>query len=90
MNARKLLLKHTLALKLFTSSVIALLSFGCSPAPQPQSTLKLNDLEYFETRGLNVLVFSNWYNENFDDYKISGVEIIHHETRRRSGASRKA
>jgi endoglucanase len=43
--------------------------------------LQLNDLGYFETRGLNVLVYSNWYNENFDDSKMSGIEIIHHEVR---------
>jgi endoglucanase len=43
--------------------------------------LELNDSEYFETRGLNVLVYSNWYNENFDDSKMSGIEIIHHEVR---------
>jgi endoglucanase len=43
--------------------------------------LKLNDLEYFETRGLNVLVFSNWYNDLFSDSKMSGIEIIHHGVR---------
>jgi endoglucanase len=43
--------------------------------------LKLNDRDYFETRGLNVLVFSNWYDENFSDSKISGLEIIHHGVR---------
>ena len=43
--------------------------------------LKLNDLGYFETRGLNVLAFSNWYDENFSDAKISGIELIHHEVR---------
>jgi len=49
---------------------------------QSQDTkLKLNDLDYFETRGLNVLVFSNWYDGNFSDAKISGVEIIHHGVR---------
>ncbi len=45
------------------------------------NNLKLNDSEYFETRGFNVLVYSNWYNENFDDSKMSGIEIIHHEVR---------
>jgi endoglucanase len=45
------------------------------------NNLQLNDLEYFETRGFNVLVYSNWYNENFDDSKMSGIEIIHHEVR---------
>jgi len=54
---------------------------GCTQVRKTNEGLKLNDLEYFETRGLNVLVFSNWYNENFDDSKISGVEIIHHEVR---------
>ncbi|MEJ2355008.1 MAG: hypothetical protein P8Y62_03800 [candidate division WOR-3 bacterium] len=43
--------------------------------------LQLNDSEYFEKQGLNVLVFNNWYNENFDDSKISGIEIIHHGVR---------
>ena len=43
--------------------------------------LVLNEKEYFETRGLNVLVFSNWYNGLFSDSKISGVELIHHGVR---------
>lgn len=43
--------------------------------------LKLNDHGYFETRGLNVLVFSNWYDGLFSDAKISGIELIHHESR---------
>src|ERR1044071_3018792 len=43
--------------------------------------IKLNDHGYFETRGLNVLVFSNWYDGNFSDAKISGIELIHHEVR---------
>jgi endoglucanase len=43
--------------------------------------LKLNELGYFETRGLNVLAFSNWYDGHFSDAKISGIELIHHEVR---------
>lgn len=43
--------------------------------------LTLNDLGYFEARGLNVLAFSNWYDGMFSDAKIAGVELIHHETR---------
>ncbi|MGQ8366091.1 glycoside hydrolase family 9 protein [Glaciecola sp. 1036] len=46
-----------------------------------EKTIKLNDLDYFETRGLNVLVYSNWYNGLFSDSKISGVEFIHHGIR---------
>jgi endoglucanase len=43
--------------------------------------VKLNELGYFETRGVNVLAFSNWYDGNFSDAKISGIELIHHEVR---------
>jgi endoglucanase len=43
--------------------------------------LSLNDRGYFEARGLNVLAFSNWYDGQFSDAKIAGVELIHHETR---------
>jgi hypothetical protein len=42
-----------------------------SRAQNVHSDLKLNDLEYFETRGLNVLVFSNWYDSNFSDAKLN-------------------
>ena len=43
--------------------------------------LKLNDLEYFETQGLNVFVFSNQYNGYFFDEKTAGIELIHHGVR---------
>jgi len=46
-----------------------------------EDALKLNDLGYFEKRGLNILAFSNWYDGNFSDSKISGIEIIHHGVR---------
>ncbi len=45
-------------------------------APAIAEPLKLNDKGYFETRGVNVLVFSNWYDGLFSDSKISGVELI--------------
>ncbi|HEY7883366.1 MAG TPA: glycoside hydrolase family 9 protein, partial [Cellvibrionaceae bacterium] len=45
------------------------------------TSLTLNDKEYFEAPGLNVLVFSNWYDGLFSDSKISGVELIHHGER---------
>jgi hypothetical protein len=43
--------------------------------------LTLNDSLYFEKRGFNVLVFSNMYDNLFDDSKISAVEVIHHGVR---------
>lgn len=51
------------------------------PAFSKEPRLVLNDKEYFEKQGLNVLVFSNWYDGLFSDAKISGVELIHHGVR---------
>jgi hypothetical protein len=48
---------------------------------QESFQLQLNDKDYFETAGLDVLVFSNWYDGLFSDSKISGIEIIHHGVR---------
>jgi endoglucanase len=60
-----------------------------APAPGPgparaaagQQALRLTDSGYFAARGVNVLVFSNWYSGLFDDSKLSGVELIHHGVR---------
>ena len=49
--------------------------------------LKLNDLEYFETRGVNVLVYSNTFSGGFNDEKNSGLEIIHHGVRTVQGGA---
>ena len=43
--------------------------------------LRLNDLDYFERQGVNILVFSNSFNGGFNDEKDSGIEIIHHGVR---------
>ncbi len=50
-------------------------------------TLQLNDLGYFESRGINVLVFSNQYNGMFFDEKTAGIEIIHHGVRTSTGGA---
>jgi endoglucanase len=49
--------------------------------------LQLNDLEYFEKQGVNVLVFTNEYNGMFFDEKTAGVEIIHHGVRISTGGA---
>src|SRR3990172_3189788 len=49
--------------------------------------LKVNDLEYFETQGVNVFVFSNQYNGMFFDEKTAGIEIIHHGVRTATGGA---
>ena len=54
----------------------ALLVAACDNAPKEAADLKLNDKEYFETQGVNVLVFSNTFSGGFNDEKNSGIEII--------------
>lgn len=49
--------------------------------------LHLNNLEYFETQGVNVLVYSNQYNGFFFDEKTAGIEIIHHGVRTSTGGA---
>jgi len=49
--------------------------------------LKLNDLEYFETRGVNVLVYSNAFTGGFNDEKNAGIELIHHGVRTAQGGA---
>ncbi|WP_448659932.1 glycoside hydrolase family 9 protein [Sphingomonas sp. CJ99] len=44
--------------------------------PAQQTELTLSDQEYLEARGVNWLVFSNWYDGLFADAKHSGVELI--------------
>ena len=48
---------------------------------------QLNEREYFERKGVNVLVFSNSFNGGFNDEKNSGVEIIHHGVRTVQGGA---
>lgn len=66
--------------KILTVIILILIS---SPvfAQDHHNQLKLNDSDYFEKPGLNVLAFNNWYNGLFSDSKMSGIEIIHHERR---------
>lgn len=49
--------------------------------------LKLNEQGYFETQGVNVLVYSNQYVGMFLDEKTAGIEIIHHGVRTSTGGA---
>lgn len=49
--------------------------------------LKINDLEYFETQGVNVLVYSNLFTGGFNDEKNAGIELIHHGVRTAQGGA---
>ena len=54
---------------------------------QDSQNLVLNDRQYFERRGVNVLVFSNAFTGGFNDEKNSGIEIIHHGVRTVQGGA---
>jgi len=49
--------------------------------------LVLNDLEYFETQGVNILVYNNLFTGGFNDEKNSGIELIHHGVRTAQGGA---
>ncbi|ADQ78784.1 glycoside hydrolase family 9 domain protein [Paludibacter propionicigenes WB4] len=49
--------------------------------------LKLNDLDYFETQGVNVLAYSNIFSGGFNDEKNAGIELIHHGVRTAQGGA---
>ena len=66
--------------RLLAGGALAALAFAAAPAAFAQD-LTLNEAEYFETRGVNYFVFSNWYDGLFADSKISGVEIVHQGVR---------
>jgi endoglucanase len=49
--------------------------------------LILNKLKYFETQGVNVLVYNNLFTGGFNDEKTAGIEIIHHGVRTAQGGA---
>ena len=72
---------------LFIIGLAAISFAACNNAPKQAADLKLNDKEYFETQGVNVLVFSNTFSGGFNDEKNSGIEIIHHGVRTVQGGA---
>ncbi len=49
--------------------------------------LKINELDYFERQGVNVLVYSNLFTGGFNDEKTAGIELIHHGVRTAQGGA---
>src|SRR6478736_775450 len=66
---------------------IMLLCLCCFSNISIAQKLVLNEKEYFETQGLNVLVFNNKYNGMFFDEKTAGIEFIHHGVRTVTGGA---
>ena len=64
------------------------LATSCKQEIQPShENLKVNDLEYFEARGVNLLVYSNMFTGGFNDEKDSGIELIHYGVRTAQGGA---
>lgn len=74
-------------LKKVSASILLAILFCQLSIPVLSQDLKLNDLEYFDRPGVNVLVFSNQYNGMFFDEKTAGIEIIHHGVRTSTGGA---
>lgn len=65
----------------------AMAMVGCTNSKLKQDGFVINDLDYFERQGVNVLVYSNDFNGGFNDEKNSGIEIIHHGVRTVQGGA---
>ena len=66
-------------------SLLVFLLAACNH--DPGQDLKLNDLEYFEMQGVNVLVYNNLFTGGFNDEKTAGIELIHHGVRTAQGGA---
>jgi hypothetical protein len=69
------------------SFLTVLLLFLAAFSTAQGQDLKLNDIEYFETQGVNVLVYSNLFTGGFNDEKTAGIEMIHHGVRTAQGGA---
>lgn len=65
--------------------IVLLLMAACKE--EADKGLVLNDLDYFETQGVNVLVYSNLFTGGFNDEKNAGIELIHHGVRTSQGGA---
>ncbi len=68
----------------FLPFLVLLLSVGNYGFSQE---LKLNDLEYFDKQGVNILVYNNLFTGGFNDEKTAGIELIHHGVRTAQGGA---
>ncbi len=66
-------------------SIAVLLLVACKSGTG--QNLILNDLEYFETQGVNILVYNNLFTGGFNDEKTAGIELIHHGVRTAQGGA---
>ena len=60
---------------------------SCTSSNSEAGKLEINERGYFETRGVNVLVYSNNYQGVFCDEKTAGVEIVQRGVRIATGGA---
>ncbi|MCW8802399.1 MAG: glycoside hydrolase, partial [Candidatus Bathyarchaeota archaeon] len=72
-------------IKITFSKLAVLLLVACYNGISQE--LILNELEYFEAQGVNVLVYSNLFTGGFNDEKTAGIELIHHGVRTAQGGA---
>ena len=83
----KFFLFHGKIVRFSITVMIAFISYSLLPDHVHGQKLILNDLEYFEKQGVNILVFSNQFNGMFFDEKTAGIEIIHQGVRTSTGGA---
>ncbi|WP_228852960.1 cellulase N-terminal Ig-like domain-containing protein [Aegicerativicinus sediminis] len=66
--------------------VLAICTFAMCNNVSSQE-LQLNELEYFEKQGINILVYNNLFTGGFNDEKNAGIELIHHGVRTAQGGA---
>jgi hypothetical protein len=79
-------MKNFFLRKMTASLILSVSILLCTEVSFGQK-LKLNSLDYFETQGVNVFVYSNQYTGMFFDEKTAGIEIIHHGVRTSTGGA---
>jgi hypothetical protein len=79
--------KYSFCITIRKNIFLTIITFCLSISILTANKLQLNELEYFETRGVNVFVFSNQYNGMFFDEKTAGIELIHHGVRTATGGA---
>ncbi len=70
-------------LSLFSALLFLMAAFSTSQG----QALKINDLEYFETQGVKVLVYGNLFTGGFNYEKNAGIELSHHGVRTAQGGA---
>ncbi len=78
--------KEYINMKRITFLTLGVLLSGAFNYASSQDLI-LNDLGYFETQGVNVLVYNNLFTGGFNDEKTAGIELIHHGVRTSQGGA---